>query len=157
MSETTDISRAAGDQFRSASDFSFSDAERQRLRYHLRRLTVVGLTRQDEEDLLELGRLAFLDADVTEHATKIKQRSDASPLAFAIADILDQAGRGNLKAVMLGAVLGAYTSLRGVPEVDQSAVAVLGAIGGAVAMSTGNFISENIDRRSWDDYLRKEE
>jgi hypothetical protein len=162
MSATKDISREAGEQFRFAAQFSFEDAGQQRLRYHLLRLTSVGLTKEDVEELGELGRLAFQESDVTEQATKIKQRADASSLAFAIADILDGAGSGvggpvSLRAVMLGAVLGAYTSVSRVPEVDQSAVAILGAIGGAVAASTSTFIRDNVDRRAWAEYLRMQD
>ncbi len=45
----------AGDRFRLSADFGFEDAGPQRLRYHLLRLTVLGLNRQDVEDLVELG------------------------------------------------------------------------------------------------------
>jgi hypothetical protein len=159
MPETQDISRNAGEHFRVAAGFSFEDAGAHMLRYHLLRLTVVGLTEDDRKDLGELARLAFLESDVTDQVGEIKQRADASSLAFAIADLLDSAGGGvsgplSLKAVMLGAVLGAYTSLRTLQNVDEPTVAILGAIGGAVAMSTGTFIVDNINRRSWDEYLR---
>lgn len=162
MSETTKISREAGQHFRSAADLAFEDARSERLRYHLLRLTVVGLTKDDVQDLGELARLAFQESDVTEHVSKIKQRADASSLAFAIADILERAGSGgrgtvSLKAAMFGAVLGAYTSLDDNPDVDKSAVAVLGAVGGAVATSTSAFIVDNINQQSWGEYLRMQE
>ncbi len=162
MSETKDTSREAGEHFRSAAHFSFEDAQQHKFRYHLLRLTVVGLTKEDVEDLGELARLAFQESDVTGQTTKIKQRADASSLAFAIADILEGAGSGvggpvSLRAVLLGAVLGAYASLGGVEDVDESAVAILGAIGGAVAVSTSTFINDNITRQSWDEYLRMQD
>ena len=156
-----DLSREAGEHFRSSTDLSFDDAMQRRLRYHLLRLTVVGLTSDDVEDLSELGRLAFQDSDVTEQSTKIKQRPSASPLAFAIADILERAGGGrpasvSLRTVMLGAVLGAYTALGGVPDDHRSTAAVLGAVGGAIATSTSAVILANIDQLGSIEYLANE-
>lgn len=156
MDEANDIARGAGGLFSSAAATSFEDAGARRLRYHLLRLTTAGLSRTDVEDLVELGRLAFQDSDVTDQATKIQQRSDVSSLAFAIADIVQtaaNAGRGGSKAVMLGAVLGAYASLTHVPAVDESFAGTLGAIGGAVAMSTSTFITDNITSQSWSEYV----
>ena len=54
---------------------------------------------------------------------------------------------------MFGAVLGAYTSL-GLRDPDPPTTALLGAIGGAVAMSISTFIHDNINRQSWAEYLR---
>ncbi len=65
---------------------TLEDAGPQRLRYHLLRLTVAGLTEHDVEDLGEPGRLAFQDSDAAEQAEKIVERPDASPLARPIAD-----------------------------------------------------------------------
>jgi hypothetical protein len=115
VSQTEDISREAGERFDDAVGFGFEDARLLHLSYHLLRLTVVGLTQADVEDLGELGRLAFQESDVTQQTAKIKQRPDAS-LAFAIADIVEQAGQGlsgpaARRPVMFGAVLGAYTAL----------------------------------------------
>ena len=162
MTGTEDISREAGEHFRSAADFSFQDAMQRRLRYHLLRLTVVGLSQDDVEDLGELGRLAFQDSDVTEQSTKIKERADASFLAFAIADIVERASTGrpasvSLGTVLLGAVLGAYAALGGIPKEEESTVAVLGAIGGAVAVATSTIILDNVDREGLADYLRMED
>jgi hypothetical protein len=90
--------------------------------------------------------------------TAIKQRADVSALAFAIADIVGQAGSGhNLRAVMLGAVLGAYTSLGSVGENDQKSAAILGAIGGAVAMSTSIFIDANLKQQASAEYLSEQD
>jgi len=50
-------------------------------------------------------------------------------------------------------VLGAYTSLGGGRDADQSAAAIFGAIGGAVAMSTHTVILDNVNRKSWAEYL----
>jgi len=157
-----DISREAGEHFRSAADFSFQDAMQRRLRYHLLRLTVVGLSQDEVEDLGELGRLAFQDSDVTEQSTKIKERAGASFLAFAIADIVERASSGrpasvSLGTVFLGAVLGAYAALGGVPEEEESTAAVIGAIGGAVAAATSSIILDKVDRQDLVEYLRTED
>jgi hypothetical protein len=58
---------------------------------------------------------------------------------------------------MLGAVLGAYTSLGGARDVPESSVATLGAIGGSVAASTSTFVADNINQQSWFEYLRMDE
>ena len=162
MSEAENLPRKAGEHFSVAANFSFEDAQARRFRYHLLRLTVVGLTEEDVKDLGELGRLAFLESDVTAQATKIKQRASASPLAFAIADIMQHAGsefpgRASLKAVMFGTVLGAYASLGRISDIDESAVAIVGAIAGAVGTVTSTFIADIINRLSWAEYLNMEE
>ncbi len=161
MPENMAILEEAGDHFRFSADFSLEDAGPQRLRYHLLRLTVAGLTERDVEDLGELGRLAFQHSDVAEQAKKIMERPDTSPLARAIADIVRQAGRvrGPVKPreVLFGAVLGAYAGLQHVQGLDEVSVAILGAIGGSIAMSTSQLIEENIDRQAWSEYLRMED
>jgi hypothetical protein len=163
MSQPQDISREAGRRFSGAGGFSFEDAQLLHLRYHLLRLTVIGVTQEDVTDLAELGRLAFQESDVAQQVAKIKQRSDASPLAFAIADIVEQAGSGiggvpaGPRAVMWGAVLGAYTGLGEEQPNRQLDAAVLGAIGGAVAVSTSTFVAERVDQQAWAEYLRTED
>jgi hypothetical protein len=57
MSEDNDFSRQAGDSFRFLISMSVQDAMQRRLRYHLLRLTAVGLARDDLDDLGELCRL----------------------------------------------------------------------------------------------------
>ena len=163
MSQSEDISRDAGERFSNAGCFSLEDAQLLHLRYHLLRLTVVGLTQEDVTDLAELGRLAFQESDVAQQVAKIKQRSGTSPLAFAIADIVEQAGGGtggvpaSRRAVMWGAVLGAYTGLGENQPNQQLNAAVLGAIGGAVAVSTSTFVVDRIDQQAWAEYLRTED
>ncbi|WP_406292077.1 hypothetical protein [Embleya sp. NBC_00896] len=126
-----------------------------RLRYHLLRLTTVGLTQVDVEDLGELGRLAFEDVDVIEQSTRIKQRADASALAVAIAEIVEQSARrdGPRARVMVGAVLGAYAALHDIPQENESTVAVLGAVGGALAASTMPVVLDTIDQVGVGEYL----
>jgi hypothetical protein len=162
MADPNDLSRGAGDRYRSAVELSVSDAQQRRFRYHLLRLTVVGLTKQDVVDLGELGRLAFQESNVTEQSTRIKERADASPLAVAIADILERAASGrpgsvSLGSVLLGAALGAYTSLHGFQDGHETAMAILGSVGGAVAASTSALILDNINQQGAYEYLRMED
>ena len=162
MADSQETARAAGQHFRSSAQFAFEDANPQRLRYHLLRLTVVGLSREEVEELVELGRLAFQESDVTERTTAIKERAGVSPLAVAIADVVEQAASGtrgpaSLRDVMLGAVLGAYAALERVADLDESVVAVLGAIGGALATSTNALINANSSRQFWAEYVHMED
>ena len=161
MSGSDEISRDAGRLFDSAAGFAFEDAELRRLRYHLLRLTAIGLAREEVDELLELGRLAFHDADVSEQASKVKQRAGATDLAFAIADIVEQADRASVarrRTVMLGAALGAYAAAGAQPPShDTVAVAAAGAVGGAVALSAGTFVLDAIDQGDLESYLSTED
>lgn len=162
MSDGDDLSRTAGENFGLAAQMSFEDAMQRRLRYHLLRLTAVGLHRDEVEDLGELGRLSFGESDVTGQTTKIKERPGASSLAFAIADMVERADGGaggavSRRGVFTGAVLGAYAALGDVRDIDQTAVAVLGAIGGAIAASTSTFIADHIPEGSLSEYLSMKE
>jgi len=162
MSESRSVFREAGEHFESAARFGFEDAMQRRLRYHLLRLTVVGLTRQDVEELGKLARLAFDDSDVTQHATMLRQRADASPLASAIAEIMASAALGvggpvRLPEVMLGAVLGAYAALRDAGDAKQADAAIAGAVGGAVATAVSGVVLSNIEQVGATEYLRMDE
>ena len=57
----------------------------------------------------------------------------------------------------MGAVLGAYTGLGENQPNQQLNAAVLGAIGGAVAVSTSTFVVDRVDQQAWAEYLRVEE
>jgi hypothetical protein len=156
MTGPSDLSHGAGGYFRSAAEMSFDDALQRRFRYHLLRLTVFGLTDDDVADLGELARLAFENSDPTQQIAKIKQREDVSPLAFAIADIVEQGssrGSVDLSVVLLGAVLGAYTTQSGIADLDSTTIAIVGAIGGAVAASTSTVIRDMIDQIGLPEYL----
>lgn len=96
---------------------------------------------------------------MTAQSTKIKERADASYLAFAIADIVEQGSSGrpasvSLGTVLVGAALGAYAALGDIPKEEEPTFAVLGAIGGAVAATTSTIILGNIDQQSVAEYLR---
>jgi hypothetical protein len=161
MARSTEASEPAGERFRSAAQFATEDAELLHFRYHLRRLTVVGLTDHDVEDLHELGRLAFQGSDVAKQVANITGRKDASPLAVALAEIVGEGARSasgadSIRSLAFGAVLGAYAAL-GEPDTGdrdaQRAAAVIGAIGGAVATTTATMVTGALLQRSWSSYL----
>jgi hypothetical protein len=140
---------------------AMEDAQLRRLRYHLLRLTLAGLTPTDVTELSELGRLAFEGLDLTKQLAHIQQRTDASPLALTITDIVARAGQGQPapvtpQSVLLGAVLGAYASVGNIDRQGSSLEAVFGAIGGAIAVATYAFIVD-INQGSWTDYVETDE
>ena len=142
--------------FELAIDNSIADAGQRRLRYHLLRLTVAGLRREELDDLGELGRLAFQSSSseqVVEQADKVKARPELSRLAAAITDLVATATRSpaSTRDVFLGAVLGAYAGLHS--DGDAHDAAVIGAIGGAIAVSANTFITERIGAGPLDEYL----
>jgi hypothetical protein len=135
MSQTETLARNADEYFRRGVGLAFDDAEQRLLRYHLLRLTVVGLKREERGPLCELARLAFEGAGITDQVTAIRERPDGSPLASTIATIVERAGQGQVRLagradVLIGAVLGAYAGPGGVAGLDEADVAIVGAIGG---------------------------
>jgi hypothetical protein len=162
MTEAVNFAGDAGEYFESGAGFAFEDARVQRLRYHLLRLTIVGLRREDVGPLCELARLAFEDADVTDQVTAIKERPDASALASTIAAIVERAGPGDggpagRADVMVGAVVGAYAGLRDTGSRNQAHTAIVGAIGGGIAASVGRFIRTQIAEIGAAEYVRMDE
>ena len=162
MPDKKTFAEEADERFGEGVRFAFQDAMQRRLRYHLLRLTVVGLSQKDVEQLGELGGLVFQDADVTEQVRAITERSDASPLASAIAAIIQgsgpRAGAPRRRAeVMVGAVVGAYAGIRDGPGQDQMQTAILGAVGGGIAASVGPFIQERIAEVGEAEYVRTDE
>jgi hypothetical protein len=161
MSESQTLSRDAGERFEEAVSLAIEDAEQRLLRYHLLRLTVVGLSRDEIPLILELARQAFADGDVTPQVRAISDRPGATELASAIAGLAERsrtggpfAGRGE---VVVGAVLGAYASLRDGGSGDPAAAttsAVLGAVGGGTAVSVGRFVQQQIAAVGIEEYLR---
>jgi len=162
MPDGDNLPGQASEIFGFAAQLSFEDAMQRRLRYHLFLLSGVGLHRDEVDDLGELGRLSFGESDVTGQATKIKERAAVSSLAFAIADIVERAGGGvggpvSRREVFTGAVLGAYAALSDSAGMDQTTVAILGAIGGAVALPASAFIADRIPEVGLSEYLSMKE
>ena len=141
---------------------AFEDAQQRRLRYHLLRLTVAGLSHDEIRPLVELGRLAFDGADVIEQVRVIKERAGATPLASALASIVERGPVSTQFAsradVLLGAVTGAYAAMRDAGSGDAGqAAAVLGAVGGATATAVGRFIQGRITEVGESEYVRPDE
>lgn len=161
MSETQAIRDDAGERFEEAARLAFEDAQQRRLRYHLLRLTVAGLSHAEVRPLVELGRLAFDGADVTEQVQAVRERPGASRLASALAPIVE---RGPVRArfatradVLIGAVTGAYAGMRSAGSGDRAQAAVLGAVGGGTAGAVGRFVRERIAEVGEAEYLRPDE
>jgi hypothetical protein len=161
MSDTQSLMRDAGERFENGIGFAFEDALQRRLRYHLLRLTVVGLSRDEIPLIVDLARLASEDADLAAPARAIRERPGASVLAAAIAAIVERPRRGtqfrSRAEVVIGAVIGAYAGLMdagGGDPAEATTAAVLGAVGGATAVSVGGFIHEQIEAVGVSEYLR---
>jgi hypothetical protein len=158
MAEQNSVSRDAGSNYGFAIGLSSGDA-RNGLKYVLLRLSSLGLTAEDQQELRELARLAFNDLDVKDAAERITKTS-ASPLALAIADIVQNAGGSfenmvSTKMALLGAVFGAYTAIRP-GRSDDGSEGVLGAIAGAVAVSTNEFLQNMHQNDSWMNFVQRE-
>jgi hypothetical protein len=164
MSEPRTLMRDAGERFHRAVEFAFDDALQRRLRYHLLRLTVVGMSHDEVPLIVELARRAFEDADVAGQATAIRERPGASVLASAIADVVERSRTGDQFApradVVVGAVVGAYAGLMDAGSADPAeatTAAVLGAVGGGTAVSVGRFIGTQLAAVGAAEYLRTDE
>jgi len=164
MSDTQALARDAGRRFEEAVNYAIEDAQLRLLRYHLLRLTVVGLSRDELPLIVDLARRAFDDADVADQATAIRERSGASDLACAIAGIaeLSRAGGpfGRRGDVVVAAVVGAYAAMMDAGsgnDADATTAAVLGAIGAGTAATVGPFIQEQITAVGVAQYLSSDE
>src|ERR1700730_4760056 len=116
MTEQNSDSLDAGMNYDFATGLSFGDA-RNGLKYVLLRLSLLGLSAEDQQELRELAKLAFNDLDVKNAAARITNTNTASRLAVAIAEIVQRAGEKiasstSTKMAMLGAVFGAYAAIR---------------------------------------------
>jgi len=94
VSDTQDIGQEAGEVYRFGMGFAREDSQFG-LRYPLRRLrALLRLPEQDAQELTELGRIVIQEGNVEEVADRIRQRQDASPLAVAIASIVQASALG---------------------------------------------------------------
>jgi hypothetical protein len=147
----------AGERVAWAAQFVGEDIGNRELRYHLLRLTAIGLRREEIEPLLVLARRAFAEADVAEQAAAITEDAGSSPLAVAIAGIVGAVGRGpggvSRAGAMTGAIVGAYTGL-GDEGIDRTLAAVLGAVGGALVRAYGQRLDETIAAVGPEAYLQ---
>jgi hypothetical protein len=103
------------------------------LRYILMRLRHVGLTDQDVQNLADLVSLSCQNKDVGESADRLRKAESVSPLALAIADIVQCASPDQRKPAALGAIFGAHGAV-GAFEMGQAPPNPIGwAISGAVS------------------------
>jgi hypothetical protein len=124
----------------------FEDA-RNGLGYPLRRLSLVGLSPRDIEELTDLGQAVFQDGNVHEVAKRIWERQGASALAVVIANIVNSVEKRDRREAVVGAFFGAYARL----EPGRMREAVLGAIGGALAATTYSDLQDFLEEieMSW--------
>jgi hypothetical protein len=119
----------------------------------LGRLRIVGLSTRDVEELGELGQMVIQKGDVEEVAKRIRARQGASTLALTIAIIMQdvevssQEGAKAARERLLATLLGAFAGLRTRRRRD----AVLGAMGGALAVATSPVVQERVEQSlgSW--------
>ena len=140
------LAQQAGAHATTATAHSFDDA-RNGLHYVLLRLSLLGLTEPERAQLEDLARLAFHAEDLTAAAAQITSSPTASPLAVAVADLVAQSP-GAPQHTLLGAVFGAYAGLEtaGEPGEGSRWSAVLGAIAGAVAVTTTKWLQADAER-----------
>jgi hypothetical protein len=116
------------------------------LKYILLRLSVAGLTPQDQRNLRDLLATACKDQDVTQSAQRVREAEAVSPLAVAIADIVENARRKKKEAA-LGAIFGAHGAVGSGRDPIESAVA------GAVAASAIAFLDDHALGVNLDEFL----
>ena len=153
MNTNSDSKAAVADAFDGVLAIGLQDIARRRLRYHLLRLTVAGLAREDIGDLLVLADRAFSDVDTGPAATAITGSAEASPLARCIAEIVGQPSRAHPRDRLLGAVFGAYAGVAKGPDDQKASMAMTGALAGALALSLNTALGVERDRQLWDIYL----
>jgi hypothetical protein len=114
------------------------------LKYPLLRLSVHGLSAQDQKELVELAKDVVEERSVTDASEKITGRKSASPIAVAIAEIVVSA-RGSKWIAMLGSVVGAHAALS-LSAGGQNDVGfdVVGAIVGAACLDSEEFVQQAI-------------
>src|SRR4029453_9008615 len=107
-----DAINTALSHFDAGTEHSFRDIDIHQfgVKYVLLRLSTLGLTPEDQGELKELARLCTQHMDAAAVANPIVNRPTASPVAAAIAALVLR-GRGSQKAILLGALFGAYATL----------------------------------------------
>jgi hypothetical protein len=134
----------AGRLYRGAADLNREDFQLRALKYPLLRLSVHGLSAEDQKDLATLAREVVAERDVTEAAERITGRQSASPIAVAIAGIV-VAARGSKWLALLGSVVGAHAALSlSAGARDDVGFDVVGAIVGAACLESGEFVQRAI-------------
>lgn len=134
----------AGRLYQGAVDLNREDFQLRALKYPLLRLSIHGLSVQDQKELVELAKVVVEERDVTQACEKLTSRKSASPIAVAIAGIVASA-RGPKWMAMLGSVVGAHAALSlsagGKGDVGFD---VVGAIVGATCLDSDEFLQQVI-------------
>jgi hypothetical protein len=147
-----DAINTALSHFDAGTEHSFRDIDIHQfgVKYVLLRLSTLGLTPEDQAELKELARLVTQNMDPAAVANKIVNRPTASPVAAAIAALVLR-GRGSQKAILFGALFGAYATLDTLNRADPNALQhTLQAVSaGAVAAATIQFTQEQSEAEAW--------
>jgi hypothetical protein len=137
----------AGRLYQGAVDLNREDFGLRALKYPLLRLSVHGLSAEDQKELAALAKAVVEERDVTDACERITGRKSASPIAVAIAKIVASArgSRGSKWMAMLGAVIGAHAALSlSAGRRDDVGFDVVGAIVGAACLDSDEFVQQAI-------------
>jgi len=138
------LAAEAGSLHRRAVDLNREDFQLRALKYPLLRLSVHGVSDEDQKELAALAKDVIEERDVTRASDRITHRKSASPIAVAIAEIVRSA-QGSKWAAMLGSVVGAHAALSltagGRNDVGFD---IIGAIVGATCFSSDKFLQQVI-------------
>ena len=134
----------AGEFYQRSVDLNREDLGLRALKYPLLRLSVHGLSAEDQKELAALAKDVVEERDVSKAAERIAGRTSASPIAVAIAQIVGSA-RGSKWMAMLGAIVGAHAALS-LSAGEQSDIGfdVVGAIVGAACLENFDFVQQAI-------------
>jgi hypothetical protein len=142
--EVSAFAGSAGQRCQSAVDLGREDFQLRALKYPLLRLSIHGLTAQDQRELADLAKDIVGEQDTTTSVNMIVNRKSASPIAIAIARIVESA-RGSKWLAMLGAVVGAHAALgMSIGSQGDIGLDVLGAIVGAACSENSQFLQQVI-------------
>ena len=134
----------AGNLYQGAVGLNREDFELRALKYPLLRLSVHGLSAEDQNELVKLAKDVVDDQDVTAASERITKRKSASPIAVAIAQIV-QSTRGSKWIAMLGSVIGAHAALSlSLGDKGDLGFDIVGAIVGAACLDSQAFVQQAI-------------
>jgi hypothetical protein len=123
------------------------------LKYLLLRLTTVGLKSEEVTELQKLGIAVFKKSDISRAIRNIRQAS-ASPLAVAIANVVEGVPADQRQAVFLGAVLSAHAA-HNVGE-RRSDLVLFAAVNGAATVQTTILTQELIGHGQGLEFAQRE-
>jgi len=151
-SDATAFAENAAQLFNSAISLSREDA-RLGLKYLLLRLTTVGLKSDEVGELQQLGIAVFKNADIALPLQNIRKPL-ASPLAVAIANVLEAVPPDRRQSVFLAAVLSAHAA-HNVGE-RRSDLVLFAAVNGAATAQTTILTQDLIAHRHGLEFAERE-